>query len=53
MGRTRKYKRYSPEFKREARKRASEDGTTDKQVCVKTSGSVLVSSDDGEMSSDY
>ena len=33
MGRTRKYKRYSPEFKREALKRASEDGTTDKQVC--------------------
>jgi transposase-like protein len=33
MSRTRKYKRYSPEFKREALKRASEDGTTDKQVC--------------------
>jgi transposase len=33
MGRTRKYKRYSPEFKRAALKRASEDGTTDKQVC--------------------
>ncbi len=33
MGRTRKYKRYSPEFKREALKRASEDGTTDKLVC--------------------
>jgi len=33
MGRARRYKRYSPEFKREALKRASEDGTTDKQVC--------------------
>jgi len=33
MGRTRKYKRYSPEFKREALKRASEDGMTDKVVC--------------------
>ncbi|TNF98446.1 MAG: IS3 family transposase [Gammaproteobacteria bacterium] len=33
MARTRKYKRYSAEFKREALKRASEDGTTDKQVC--------------------
>ena len=33
MGRTRRYKRYSPEFKREALKRASEDGVTDKGVC--------------------
>ena len=33
MGRARRYKRYSPEFKREALKRAGEDGTTDKQVC--------------------
>jgi transposase len=33
MSRTRKYKRYSPEFKREVLKRTSEDGTTDKQVC--------------------
>ncbi len=33
MSRTRKYRRYSPEFKREALKRASEDGNTDKQVC--------------------
>ena len=33
MGRARIYKRYSPEFKREALKRASEDGATDKQVC--------------------
>jgi len=33
MGRTRKYKRYSPEFKREALKRASQDGNTDKLVC--------------------
>ena len=29
----RKYRRYSPEFKRHALKRASEDGTTDKEVC--------------------
>jgi transposase len=33
MGRTRKYQRYSSEFKREALKRASEDGMTDKVVC--------------------
>ena len=33
MGRTKRYKRYSPEFKREALKRASEDGVTDKVVC--------------------
>jgi len=31
MGRTRNYKRCSPEFKRAALKRASEDGLTDKQ----------------------
>ena len=29
MGKTGSYKRYSPEFKREALKRASEDGETD------------------------
>ncbi len=28
-----KYKRYSPELKREALRRASEDGVTDKQIC--------------------
>jgi len=28
-----KYKRYSPEFKRHTLKRASEDGVTDKGVC--------------------
>ena len=28
-----KYRRYSPEFKRHALKRASEDGVTDKSVC--------------------
>ena len=28
-----KYKRYSPEFKRHVLKRASEDGMTDKGVC--------------------
>ena len=33
MGRRRGYKRYSEEFKREALKRASEDGMTDKIVC--------------------
>ena len=33
MSRRRGYKRYSPEFKREALKRAGEDGMTDKQVC--------------------
>ncbi len=33
MSRTRKYKRYSPEFKREALTRASRDDKTDKQVC--------------------
>ena len=34
MGRVKKYKRYSPEFKREALKRSSEDGVTDKAVCA-------------------
>ena len=29
----RKYRRYSPEFKRHALKRASEEGVTDKGVC--------------------
>jgi len=29
-----KYRRYSPEFKRHALKRASEDGVTDKDVCT-------------------
>lgn len=33
MSRRRGYKRYSGEFKREALKRASEDGMTDKVVC--------------------
>ncbi len=33
MGRTKRYKRYSPEFKRETLKRASEDGVTDALVC--------------------
>ena len=33
MSRRRGYKRYSAEFKREALKRASEDGMTDKIVC--------------------
>ena len=34
MGRVKKYKRYSAEFKREALKRSSEDGVTDKAVCA-------------------
>ena len=34
MSRTRKYKRHSPEFKRGALKRASEDGITDKALCA-------------------
>ncbi len=33
MTKKKRYKRYSPEFKREALKRASEDGVTDKLVC--------------------
>jgi transposase-like protein len=31
-----KYRRYSPEFKRHALKRASEDGVTDRSVCSMT-----------------
>jgi len=33
MTKRNKYKRYSPEFKREALRRASEDGVTDKIIC--------------------
>jgi len=33
MTKRRRYKRYSPEFKREALKRASEDGVTDILIC--------------------
>ena len=33
MVRTRKYKRYSAEFKREVLRRASEDGVIDKEIC--------------------
>ena len=33
MTKQRRYKRYSPEFKREALKRASEEGATDTIVC--------------------
>lgn len=33
MSSTRKYKRYSSEFKLEALKRTSQDGITDRQVC--------------------
>jgi transposase len=33
MTKAKKYQRYSPEFKREALKRAIVDGTTDKQIC--------------------
>ena len=32
MGRTKRYKRFSPQFKREALRRASEDGATDAAV---------------------
>ena len=28
-----KYRRYSPEYKRHALKRSSEDGVTDREVC--------------------
>jgi transposase len=33
MTKKKRYKRYSPEFKRHALKRASEDGMTDQGVC--------------------
>jgi transposase len=33
MSKRKPYKRYSPEFKREALKRASEEGTTDRLIC--------------------
>ena len=33
MTKQRKYKRHGPEFKREALRRASEDGVTDKLIC--------------------
>ncbi len=33
MRKPKRYKRYSVEFKREARRRASEEGMTDKAVC--------------------
>ena len=33
MSGVKRYKRYSSEFKREALKRSSEEGTTDKEVC--------------------
>ena len=33
MTRRRKYQRYSPEFKREALRKASEDGVIDRQLC--------------------
>jgi len=33
MTKKKRYKRYSPEFKREALKRASEEGNTDSAVC--------------------
>jgi len=34
MRKRKPYKRYSPEFKREVLIRASEEGTTDKEVCA-------------------
>jgi len=33
MTKPKRYQRYSPEFKREAIRRAAEEGTTDKTVC--------------------
>jgi hypothetical protein len=33
MSKRKPYKRYSPEFKREALKRASEEGVTDRFIC--------------------
>ena len=33
MTKPKRYKRYSPEFKREALRRATEEGITDKAVC--------------------
>ena len=33
MSKRKPYKRYSPEFKREALKRASEEGVTDRLIC--------------------
>ena len=33
MTKKKRYKRYSPEFKREALQRAAEEGVTDKRVC--------------------
>jgi len=33
MTKKKRYQRYSPEFKREALKRTTEEGITDKQVC--------------------
>jgi len=33
MQKRKPYKRYSPEFKREALKRATEEGVTDKTIC--------------------
>jgi len=33
MSKRKSYKRYSPEFKREALKRASEEGVTDRLIC--------------------
>ena len=33
MTKKKRYKRYSPEFKREALQRASEEGSTDSSVC--------------------
>jgi len=34
MNKRKPYKRYSPEFKREALKRASAEGVTDKEACA-------------------
>ncbi len=52
MTKKKRYKRYSPEFKREALMRASEEGVTDVIVCEEldiSAGNCVV----GEMSSGF
>ena len=49
MTKPKRYKRYSPEFKREAIRRAASEGKTDKGVCDEL-GISLGSFGDGEMS---
>ena len=51
MTKRKRYKRYSPEFKREALKRASEEGVRQMSSSVKSSTSVPGNCVDGEMNS--